>query len=48
MKEEKIDYVLTELTREARNHLKLLWVVKAPEKQMRDFLTELIKEIKIK
>lgn len=42
---DKLDYVQNEITREARNKLRLLWVLEAPEYELRKYLSNLICEI---
>jgi hypothetical protein len=38
-------FVITQMTREARNQLRLLWVLDAPEFEQRVYLSKLISHI---
>lgn len=42
---DKNDWILNEMTREARNKLKVLWILEAPEKELRRYLSDLINHI---
>lgn len=45
MSKDKIEFVITEMTREARNRLRLLWIMDAPEFEQRVYLSKLINHI---
>jgi len=42
MPKDKCDYVHIEISREARNQIKHLWILIAPEKEQRKFISDFI------